>query len=307
MRWVPPAAVAWALAYGMVRIWWAMEYASSVPPASTDLVVFTGWYAVSLCAAAGGIGFALTRAPWRRALLVAAWGVTAALLVASAPLLLDVVGGLLPGLGARFHLVGLLNRAAACAGGILLGATAEAYRRRWSGACLFCGRTAYRAKPAGLPRWAVWGAYAAMAGWLLRLGAQAAVGFDFAQGGAMALLVFEIGFVLAGVALPLALVRPWGRVLPRRIPLLAGRRVPRWLLLGPAFAIAGGMVAYFGFTLLAITAETLTGTWQAGADDLPLAFFWVAVPAYILWGLGLGAAAFGYYQATRPSCSVCAS
>jgi hypothetical protein len=123
----------------------------------------------------------------------------------------------------------------------------------------------------------------------------------------MALLVFEIGFVLAGVALPLALVCPWGRVLPRRMPLLAGRRVPRWLLLGPAFAIAGGMVAYFGFTLLTITAETLTGTWQAGADDLPLAFFWVAVPAYLAWGLGLGVAAFGYYQATRPSCSVCAS
>jgi hypothetical protein len=48
------------------------------------------------------------------------------------------------------------------------------------------------------------------------------------------------------------------------------------------------------------------GTWEPGPDALPLAFFLVAMPAYLVWGLGLGAAAFGYYQATRPSCSVCA-
>jgi hypothetical protein len=52
--------------------------------------------------------------------------------------------------------------------------------------------------------------------------------------------MFEAGFVLAGTLLPLALVHSWGRVLPRWVPLLAGRRVPRWLLLGPAFGIAAG-------------------------------------------------------------------
>jgi hypothetical protein len=305
MRWVPSAAAAWALAYGLVRIWWAMDGASSVPP-GTDVVVFTGWYAVGLCVAAVGVALALSTARWGRALLVAGWGITAALLVASAPLLLDVVGGLLPGLGVRFHLVGLLNRTAAFAGGILLGLTTEAYRRRWRSACLFCGCTACRARPARSPRWAVWGAYAAIAGWLLRLGAQAAAGFGFARDGGMAMLLFEIGFVLAGAVLPLALIRPWGRALPRRMPLLAGRRVPRWLLLGPAFAIAGALTVYFGFSLAMIAVEALTGTWEPGPDALPLAFFLVAMPAYLVWGLGLGAAAFGYYQATRPSCSVCA-
>jgi hypothetical protein len=124
------------------------------------------------------------------------------------------------------------------------------------------------------------------------------------QGGG-SLLLFEIGFVLAGTVLPLALVRAWGRVIPRWVPPLAGRRVPRWLLLVPAFAIAGGMTAYFGIATVKLAAETLTGTWDRGVDSLPLAFFWVAVPAYLVWGLGLGAAALGYYRVTRPPCRVC--
>jgi hypothetical protein len=65
------------------------------------------------------------------------------------------------------------------------------------------------------------------------------------------------------------------------------------------------MTVYFGFTLVEIAAATLTGTWEIGADDLPLAFFWVAVPAYLTWGLGLGAAAIGYHHVTRPRCGVC--
>jgi hypothetical protein len=29
------------------------------------------------------------------------------------------------------------------------------------------------------------------------------------------------------------------------------------------------------------------------------------VPAYLAWGLGLGAAALGYYQVARPQCRAC--
>ncbi len=304
MAWVPGAAVAWALAYGAVRIWWAMGDAKSSSPLGTDLIGFTGWRAVGLCAAAAGVALALRTAHWRWPLAVAAWGVSAALLAASALLLLDVVGALFPGLGVSFHPVAFVSRAASLAGAILVGATAVAYRRRWRSDCLFCGRTRIRLGPERPPTWAGWAAYAAVAGCLVRLGAQAAVGFYMLQGGG-SLLLFEIGFLLAGTVLPLALIHSWGRVLPRWAPLLARRRVPRWLLLGPAFAIAGGMTAYFGVATVKLAAETLTGTWDRGAGSLPLAFFWVAVPAYLVWGLGLGVAALGYYQVTRPPCRVC--
>lgn len=312
MAWMPLAAILWPLAYGAVRVWWEVGGAPSFGPLGTDLIAFTGWSAVSLCAAAAGISLALITAPWRWQLLFAAWGVSAALLVACALLLLDVVGGLLPGLGVPFHPVAFVSRAGCLAAGILVGAAAEAYRRRWRSDCLFCGRTGVRAGPGQgsgqLPRWARWAAYVAVAGCLVRLGAQVAVGFDSSllQGGG-SLLLFEAGFILAGTVLPLALVHSWGRVVPRWVPVLAGRRVPRWLLLGPAFGIAGALTAYFGATLVMLAAGTLSGTWDQSAGDLslPLWFFWVAVPAYWVWGLGLGAAALAYYRVTRPRCRVC--
>ena len=305
MAWTPQAAILWALAYGAVQVWWAVGGAPSFGPLGTDLTAFAGWDAVGLCAAAAGVALALMTAPWRWPLLVAAWGVSAALLVACARLLLDVVGGLLPGLGVPFHPVAFLSRAACLVEGILVGAAAVAYRRRWRSACLFCGRTGMRSRSAWPPRWAGWAAYAAIAGCLVRLGAQAAIGFSPLQGGGVSLSLFEIGFVLAGMVLPLALIRPWGQVFPRRVPLLSGRRVPRWLVLGPAFGIAGGLTVYFGVAIVQFAAETLSGTWEQRAGSLPLAFFWVAMPAYLVWGLGLGVAALGYYQVTRPLCRVC--
>ena len=309
MGWVPGAAVVWALAYGLVRTWWAVKGAPSFRPLGTDLVVFNGWASVGLCLAAAGMALAVRSASWRRTLLVAAWALAAAFLVASALLMLDVVGALFPGLGVPFYPLAFVSRAACLLEGILLAAAAEAYRRRWRSACQFCGRTGARMgpRPVEPPRWARWGAYVAVAGWLARLVSQLAVGFGNSlvptSGGS--LLAFEAGFVLAGTVLPLALVGSWGRVVPRWVPLLAGRMVPRWLLLVPAFAIAVGMTAYFGMSIVKIAADTMSGTWDRSAGALPLAFFWVAVPAYLAWGLGLGAAALGYYRVTRRACRVC--
>ena len=306
MTWAPPATIAWALAYGSVRTCWALGDAPSFPPLGSDLIAFTGWYAVGLCVAAAGITIVLRTAPWRWPLLAAAWGVSAALFAASALLLLDVVGGLFPGVGISFHLVAFVSRAACLCGAALVGANAVAYRRRWRSACLFCGRTRTAVRPTQPLAWARWAAYAAVAGCMTRLLAQLAVGFgsSLLHGGG-SVLMFEAGFLLAGTLLPLALVHSWGRVFPRWVPLLAGRRVPRWLLLGPAFGIGGFMSVYFGFTAVKLAVGTLSGTWDQGAGSLPLAFFWVAVPAYLTWGVGLGAAALGYYQVTRPRCREC--
>ena len=306
IAWAPRAALLWALAYGAVRVLLAIGGGPSNGLPGTDLIVFTGWSSVGLCAAAAGVALSLMTAQWRWQLLVAAWVLSAALVMACALLLLDVVAGLLPGLGVAFHPVPFVSRLACLTTGILVGAAAVAYRRRFRSDCPFCGRTAGWRRPVRPPLWAWLAAYAASAGCLMRLGAQVAVGFEgsLLQLNA-SLLVFETGFLLAGTALPLALVHSWGRVVPGWVPLVAGRLVPRWLLLGPAFAIAGGLTAYFGVTITHLAAQTLNGTWESSAGSLPLAFFWVAVPAYLVWGLGLGAAAIAYYRITRPPCRVC--
>lgn len=119
------------------------------------------------------------------------------------------------------------------------------------------------------------------------------------------MLLFEAGFLLAGTVPPLALVYRWGRVFPGWVPLLAGRGVPRWLVLGPALGRGVGMTAYFGVSLVRLAVQTVTGTWEQGAGSDPAWFYWVAIPAYLAWGLGLGAAALAYRRATRPPCRTC--
>ncbi|HET9782827.1 MAG TPA: hypothetical protein VFR33_13730 [Candidatus Dormibacteraeota bacterium] len=302
---MPQAAVVWAMAYGVVRIWWAVGPAPAFG-ARGDLIAFSGWGVVGLCAAAAIVAVALLIARWWWWLLFVAWTVTAALLVSCAVLLLDVVGGLLPGMGVDFYPVGFASRAGCLVAAILMAAAAEAYRRRWRSACLFCGRTRMAAQPTK-PQWWAWcAAYLTVAGCLLRLGAQAAVGFGTSLapvGGS--LVIFEAGFLLAGTVLPLALVHSWGRVVPRWSPLLAGRRIPRWLVLAPASAIAVAMTMYFGVTVVALAAATLSGSSAGFTGSLPLAFFWASVPAYLAWGIGLGIAGVAYYRMTRPRCRVC--
>jgi hypothetical protein len=306
-RWASQAAIAWAVGYGSLRVYWALGTAPSPPPMHTDLVAFTGWWAVALCAAAAAVVAGLRQARWRRLLAVTAWAVTAALAAASALLLLDVVGTLLPGMGLTVHPVAVLSRAACLAGAVLVGATALCYQRHWHGTCLACGRTGEAARPTRPPRWAFLAAWAAVAGWAARLLAQVAVGFGsglLRTGGSV--LLFEAGFLLAGTVLPLALVYRWGRVFPGWVPLLAGRGVPRWLVLGPALGLGAGMTAYFGATIVRLTAETVAGTWaRHGFGSYSLWFYWATVPAYLAWGLGLGAAALAYRRATRPPCWTC--
>jgi hypothetical protein len=77
-------------------------------------------------------------------------------------LLLDVVGGLLPGLGVAFDAMAFLSRAGCLVEGLLVGAVTVAYRRRSLRACLFCGRTGVRVRLAKPPTWAWWAAYGAV-------------------------------------------------------------------------------------------------------------------------------------------------
>lgn len=308
-RWVPAAAIAWAFGYGAYRIYWSLSTAEASSSAMrADLLVFTGWWPVALCGAAAMVVMGLLHASWSRPFVIAGWAVASALVVASSLLLLDVVGLVLPGLGVTVDLASFARRAVCLAGGVLVGITTLSYQRHWHGACLACGRQAAAVdqdEHATMPRWAWVAAGVAVAGWLVRLLAQVGVGFGALLSGEGSVVLFEAGFMLAGTVLPLALVCRWGRVFPGWLPGLAGRRVPRWLVLAPGLGLGIGMTTYFGLTLVMIAAQTLTGTWQPGDGSLPLWFFWVAVPAYLVWGLGLAVAALAYLRATRPPCRFC--
>lgn len=308
-RLVFPAAVVWAFGYGAFRIRSALAAGADHSPGPTDLLALPGWWSVALCGAAVLVMVGLKYAPWSRLWAAAGWLVASGLVLASALLLLDVVGILLPGLGVAADLAGFASRAACLAGGLLVGAYTVSYQRHWRGACPACGSTAAQTGPAqeDPPLWARVAAGVAMTGWLVRLLAQAAVGLDGELlNGSPAVVLFEAGFMLAGTVLPLALVSRWGRRLPTWLPVVGGRSVPRWLVLGPSLLLGVGMTSYFGLTLVLITTQTLTGTWQGGGSSLPLWFFWVAVPAYLAWGLGLWVGALAYGRATRPPCRLCA-
>lgn len=274
--------IVWALLYGALRAVWALLGAPSLPPMGDDLIV-GGWWPAALCLAAAGIGIGMRLTGASRALVAAGLGVAGALLVGDALFLLDIVGILTFAVDTGPEAAALASRAGCAAVALLLLWTVARYRRAMVG---------QRPPWDAVPRWAFVGAWAAVAGCLVRIGAQVAVGFDgMPLNGSV--MVFEGGFLLAGTLLPLALVYRWGRVWPRWTLFLAGRRVPRWLVLGPAAVFATGLVVYFGIAL----AQMITGPVDGGT--LPDAFYWVAVPAYWVWGWGMGAAAVAYYQVTR--------
>jgi hypothetical protein len=255
--------------------------------------------------------------------VVLAWAVAAALTSAACLLLLDIVGLLFVGTGMPFDAGALLSRAGCMTGAVLMGMTALAAGRRLRAGCPGCGRvprgtadgapgtriteTAGPDDMARAPRWAFAAGYAAVLGCLVRFGAQGLVGFGpeaapaTGNAGRIAGLAFLAAAGLAGTLLPLAQVHRFGRVWPRWVLGLAGRRVPRWLVLGPGLGVSVGMTAYFGTGLV----QLLTEPSGAGADRYPSWFMGVAMSAYLVWGAGLGAAALSYRLRTRPRCGWC--
>ena len=285
--WLPTAAVVWAAAYGCLRVWFATGNAPVWKLPGRDLLV-PDWIAVAGCLVSAAGVIALGRRPRSRVLIRSLWVLAAAWVAAAAFALLDLVAGVLPGLGIPFDLLGMLSRFTALGGAALLGATALAYQRRLDPTCLRCTG---RPRPTSTPTWPAW---LAVVGCLTRLAAQAAVGFGSTPYDSnLSRIIFEGGFVLAGVALPLLLVyRP-------------GRFFPRWMLLLPGFGLGAGITAYFGVGLLQMIGNVIQG--KPAYDDigLPEAFFWVAVPAYLFWGVGLTLAAYGYHRRTRNPCKSC--
>lgn len=296
-------AAGWTLGYGALQAWWAAGSTPAFGVLGTDLLLAPGWGAVALCLSAAACAAMHRRAPWHRAVALAGWAAALALALSSSLLLIDVVGLLLPGLGLPFDRTACASRAAAALGAVLLARSALSYRRRRPGVCpqcLWSGPVHRRSDR--LPSWARRAGIAAVTACLVRVVAQIPFGATASRGASG--LLFEAGFALAGVALPLALLRSWRREFPSRWPIVGRWPVVPALLLPPAFAISAGLVGYFGIGTVQLTAETLSGTWSSDTG-LPAAFFWVAMPAYVVWGTGLGAVALARYARSRPRCPTC--
>jgi hypothetical protein len=94
---------------------------------------------------------------------------------------------------------------------------------------------------------------------------------------------------VAGGLLALALVRPWGRA------------IPRWLLLGTAWVGSAVLTAYGGL-LVAVGALVLTGVIDPSGPVDRTALRWHVMLWdlwFLVWGLLLGLAAWYHGRAAR--------
>ncbi|WUH99198.1 hypothetical protein OHR68_37760 [Spirillospora sp. NBC_00431] len=109
--------------------------------------------------------------------------------------------------------------------------------------------------------------------------------------------VFALSIVAEFFALlALGLVRPWGEVFPRLLPLVGGRRVPVWFAVGAASSGAAAVMA--------ICAMAAPGWSEAMAEDgsptgLQEAVMTLAYAPLLAWGPLLAVLTVHYYLRRR--------
>jgi vacuolar-type H+-ATPase subunit I/STV1 len=115
------------------------------------------------------------------------------------------------------------------------------------------------------------------------------------QGGGGTYLFMLILLALFPGALALALAHPWESVFPRWLPVVAGRAVPRLLLIVPAVALAVFLLAYAVFATIVLPQQ-----WND-----PGVFFssWIVafgLAQFPIWAIGLLVATRAYARRTAP-------
>jgi hypothetical protein len=94
-----------------------------------------------------------------------------------------------------------------------------------------------------------------------------------------------VTLVIVWALLPLALVQPWGRILPRRLLL-----VPAWVA---SVALVLWSFSYFNMRIMLATGRVESGPEYAAGDAHPAAvwgFYWYSL--FLVWGISLGATAW---------------
>jgi hypothetical protein len=95
---------------------------------------------------------------------------------------------------------------------------------------------------------------------------------------------------IGGAILTLGLIRRWGEIFPRWLPLIGGRPVPLALAIVPASTVAilvtaAGLMFWRRTLLGSGTFSLARGDWAALGPEL----------LWPIWGIALGAAALAYY------------
>ncbi|WP_141576748.1 hypothetical protein [Actinomadura sp. WMMA1423] len=273
----------------------------------------------------GAVFAAATVRPWGRSLPVRAvsggvWAVASASLAGSCFVLLNlielVLTGTVRGRDGNSDWSGFAERLCFAAVGALFAASAVSWRRRTALSCVRCGQVhtrrtggLVRPAPQAAPRGVRWTAYAGCAAFvpyftlhaLGTLGGYAEVKKHYTdEPNPYMLLVLLLLIGLADFLL-LGLVRPWGMVFPRWVPLPAGRRVPRFLPLVPVWLIAPTLALYgAGGMILGI----LLDTGAVGSDPHWPSLGEAASLAFGGYGWALAIAAVSYQLRTRPRCAV---
>ena len=328
------AAGAWASVYGALWLYWtlggkrgfsrcsALEFYQNQPCTAQPPNLVPGLAIVALCALGAMLAF-VTVQSWGRTVprwlpITVGWVATGWLLVfGPQTLMLDALR-IVRVIPLPVDKAGTFDRALPFVGGLLVAAATLAYQRRTRGACERCGRT--DAPATGIrPRWTTWaGVTAAIAptwylvmhlAWALNIRVGTSTDIVADQRAHPATLAVQtavsVCVQLAASVLTLALIASWGERFPRWMPLLAGRKASRWLLLAPAFVVAAALVTYGGNAVLAMI-RSLFGAALPGAEAGVAS--WIATVTYssfAIWGVALAAAAIYHYQRTRGWCATC--
>lgn len=198
--------------------------------------------------------------------------------------------------GLRDNGPGLLAIAGAFTGGVLWTCTLVRYLRRSSDH----GATAAWLRPDGIARWGRWVTIAAalcpLPYALLRLTwlTPWPVLMDYDElvaNPGLRMFGLSLGLAaLGGAVLTIGLIRPWGEVFPRWVPVLRGRVVPA----GPP-ALAGLLVG----AAVTIAGRTFVQMLVTGAEDARELVEFVLVFPFPVWGPLPAAASVAYYYRRR--------
>ena len=86
----------------------------------------------------------------------------------------------------------------------------------------------------------------------------------------------------AGIVLTIGLIRRWGEVFPRWMPLVAGRPVPVWVAAGPGSVVAA-ILCVSAVPMIRMFATQSVGEAIGSAIIFPL-WFWGPALALAVWG-----------------------
>jgi hypothetical protein len=106
---------------------------------------------------------------------------------------------------------------------------------------------------------------------------------------AVAVIVVTVLVKTLGGLLALAMVKPWGRLLPGRALGIAGLAVSAALILYGAVEVAGEALAETGVIRPSASADWTALRWHLGLWD----------PWFLIWGLLLAITTWGYRRAAR--------